>query len=194
MKFWSKFLFVLCFAATAGKLLAQSVYTAETRARLYAFGMASYVRPDYGDSLKNAGGTVGADLNLHRLTQRLEPGMEVRVLGSGGRLTRQYNYAAGPRLQYNWNKIQPYAEFLVGYGRITFERPLLTPQGFYVGDNALTLNAGGGIDYELNPHWAVRGDFLQQRWSISRAGDLKPWAISAGVRYRFLFKSAAYAN
>lgn len=168
---------------------AQSDPTATQKFRIDAFGMLSYVRPDYGGALKNAGATVGGDISMPGIG-RWQPGIELRALGSGGRVSNQTAYLFGPRIAATYGNLQPYVNFEIGYGSIKFNDPLVFNGVPYVKDNSLVYAYGGGADYSLSTHWALRGDVLAQRWKTGASeGPFHPLAISAGVRYHFHFHS-----
>jgi hypothetical protein len=180
------------FAAVALFLLApacigQAAAPAGVEAmRLQAFAMLSYVRPDFGGAKKNAGGTVGADLNIGSFG-RFEPSLEVRAVGSGGRVSNQYAYSGGPRVEARYGPFRPYADFLIGYGIIKFNKPKpLT----YTQDNSIVMTFGGGVDYALGRSWALRADIQRQSWQIDKAVPaFHPIQISGGLRYRFHFRN-----
>lgn len=149
--------------------------------------MLSYVRPDYGDAKKNAGGTVGAEANIGGMSH-LRPSVQFRAVGSGGRLSDQYAYSIGPRAEFPFGHFRPYADFLFGYGIIKYERPQIVNGKPYTSDNSLVYTYGGGLDYELSRHWAIRADLQRQRWKVGDNNPaFHPVQMSLGVRYRFHF-------
>lgn len=165
----------------------QAQPTAKQKIRLQAFGLLSYVRPDYGGAHKNAGGTVGADANIGNFG-RIEPSLEFRVLGSGGRVSNQYSYTVGPRAELDFGNFHPYVMFLFGYGAIKYNNPEIINGVPYKQDNSLVKAYGGGLDYMLNPRWAIRADAQVQSWQVdSAAPKFHPMAFSLGIRYRFHF-------
>ncbi len=168
----------------ASSLLAQATGTAYQGIRLYAYGTGSYVRPDYGGALKNAGATVGGTANVFTMYP-VQLGFDLRAVGSGGRVSREYFYGGGPRAQVNLGRFEPFAQFHVGYGRIAFQ--YVTTPG-YTHDQSLVKAYGGGLDYRLSRTWAVRGEVERQSWHFSGYNySFYPLAVSAGVRYQFHF-------
>ena len=174
--------------AGAARAVGQAESTSWQRMRLQTFGMLSYVNPDYGGAKKNAGGTVGAELNFGQFFHRVEPSLELRAVGSGGRVSNQYVYSAGPRVELDYGKFHPYGVFTVGYGKITFATPAVFATGPYVFDTSTVFTYGGGLDYTLNRTWAVRADVTRQSWQVGQtAAPFYPTTVSVGVRYRFHF-------
>lgn len=189
MKKYALRLFIAaCTIATlAASAHAQAKPTAAQKVRLQAFGLLSYVRPDYGGALKNAGGTVGADANIGNFG-RLEPSLEFRVLGSGGRVSNQYSYTIGPRAELDFNRFHPYGMFLIGFGSIKYNNPEIINGVPYKQDNSIVKAYGGGLDYLLNERWAIRADVQRQSWQVeSSSPKFHPTAFSLGIRYRFHF-------
>lgn len=177
----------------AQRLPAQAAGTATQMLRLQAYGMASYVRPDFGGALKNAGGTLGATLNAVTLFPA-EIGLDVRAVGSGGRVSKEFFYGGGPRAQFDLGRVQPYAAVHLGYGRIDFQYP---PTPTYTYDNSFVVGYTGGVDVQVRPGsaWALRAEVERQRWKLSKLSPpFYPLAISVGVRYQFRFGSRAGTN
>ncbi len=167
-------------------LLGQATGTAYQGVRLFAYGMGSYVRPDFGGALKNGGATVGGTANVFTF-HPVELGMDLRAVGSGGRVSKEYFFGGGPRVQIDLGRLQPFAQFHVGYGRLTFQQ--VTTPG-YTHDQSLVKAYGGGLDYKLSRAWAVRGEVERQSWNFSGyVYSFYPLAVSAGVRYQFHFRN-----
>jgi hypothetical protein len=165
-------------------LQGQATGTAYQGIRLYTYGMGYYVRPDYGGALKNAGATVGGTANVYTLYP-FELGVDLRAVGSGGRVSKEYFFGGGPRVQVDLGRFEPFAQFHVGYGRIAFQ--YVTTPG-YTHDQSLVKAYGGGLDYRLSRSWAVRGEVERQSWFFSGyTYSFYPLAVSAGVRYQFHF-------
>ena len=168
--------------------VGQAESTSWQKMRLQTFGMLSYVNPDYGGAKKNAGGTVGAEMNFGQFFHRVEPSLELRAVGSGGRVSNQYVYSAGPRVELDYGKLHPYALVTVGYGKIKFATPTIFPSGPYAFDTSTVITYGGGVDYVLNPTWALRAEVTRQNWQVGQnTPPFYPTSVSLGVRYRFHF-------
>ncbi|WP_158751313.1 outer membrane beta-barrel protein [Acidobacterium sp. S8] len=98
----------------------------------------------------------------------------------------EQNYLIGPRYRlYRYHKFSFYAKFLMGGGFITYPNKIGTGSYFaYV--------PGGTVEYHLNHHWAVRGDYEYQTWPAAPglaftyprpSRGLTPNGFSAGVSY-----------
>ncbi|MGD0729939.1 MAG: outer membrane beta-barrel protein [Terracidiphilus sp.] len=96
------------------------------------------------------------------------------------------NYLAGPRYMIRtFHKLQPYAQCLVGEGKIQY--PFQIGTGSY-----LTLAPGGGANYRLSRKWIVRGEYEYQMWLNSPgvanepSHELTPSGFHVGIAYRLL--------
>jgi opacity protein-like surface antigen len=96
------------------------------------------------------------------------------------------NYLAGPRYAIgSFGKLQPYAQFLVGLGRIQY--PFQIGSGSY-----LALAAGAGANYRIGRRWSLRGQYEYQMWPGSPnivnepAHQLMPNGIQGGVAFRLV--------
>ncbi len=176
-----------CVALLAGAVVqAQSRATAEQGVRVQTYVLATYARPDFGGARRNGGGTLGFNLNVGRVLGRLDPSLDLRALGTGGRVSNQYFYGAGPRVVASFDRLQPFAEFLIGDGIIHFPAPA---DPSYTHDHCFAKAYGGGADFRVTRGFAVRGEFLRQNWQLShRAAPFHPEAISVGLRYQFRFR------
>jgi opacity protein-like surface antigen len=96
------------------------------------------------------------------------------------------NYLAGPRYAIrSFGKLQPYAQFLAGLGRIQY--PFQIGTGRY-----LALAAGAGASYRISRRWALRGQYEYQVWPGSPdivnqpAHQLTPNGFQIGVAWRLV--------
>lgn len=94
------------------------------------------------------------------------------------------NYLGGPRyLIRRFGKLQPYAQCLVGIGKIQY--PFQIGTGSY-----LALAPGGGANYRIGRKWVVRGDYEYQMWLNSPkfanepANELRPNGFHVGIAYK----------
>jgi opacity protein-like surface antigen len=92
-----------------------------------------------------------------------------------------YAGMAGPRVHINVNNdnLQPFGEFLVGFGRNT-----TWFAGLSDSDTAWVWSLGGGIDYALSDRWSARAKAGLLRTHFFGDADNKP-RISLGLAYRF---------
>ncbi len=166
---------------------SQATQTSNQYIRLKAFAMASYVRPDYGGALKNAGGTVGGDIDGFRVLPGTDIGMDIRYTLSRGRVSNQFLFAGGPRVSFNAYRLRPYVDYLIGYGRSNFN---LVTDPDYTFDTTRTRGYGGGFDYRVTRFWSLRADAQRQRWRFSvRTPPFNPVEISVGAAYELHFHS-----
>ena len=174
------------FACGAVLLLALSARYAAAQAMPTASGPGSYLavgggvsafQEDYGQQV--IGGAMAfVDMNP---TWRYGLEGEARWLNyHTDEQVTEANYLGGVRVML-WkpgSRIQPYGKFLAGVGHINF------PFGYATG-NYLALAPGAGVDIHLNERWSVRAaDFEYQLWPQFTYGQLKPYGVSAGLRYR----------
>lgn len=66
-----------------------------------------------------------------------------------GANVKYLGYAAGPRAALSHGRWEPWAHALVGGARVS-------PQTAFGNRNGFELQLGGGADYNLNPHFAIR--------------------------------------
>ena len=140
-------------------------------------GGVSAFQQDYGHNYIG-GGAVFVDMNP---TWRYGLEAEARWMNyHTEEQVTEANYLGGVRVML-WkpgSRFQPYAKFLAGAGHFTF--PFR-----YETDNTLAMAPGAGLDIHLNERWSVRAaDFEYQLWPSFTYGQLKPYGMTVGVRYR----------
>jgi len=89
-------------------------------------------------------------------------------------------YMFGPRISFRHDKWTPFVQAVFGGGRIQF------PQHQY--SNAFAMAVGGGVDYNLNTHWAVRPaqiDFFETKFNDGHNNRQLNFRYSGGIVYRF---------
>lgn len=171
-------------AACAGVLLlalgarGQALSTAGGPGSYLAVGGGvSAFQQDYGQNWIG-GGAVFVDMNP---TWRYGLEGEARWMNyHTEEQVTQANYLGGVRVML-WkpeSRLQPYGKFLAGVGHMNF------PFGYATG-NYLAMVPGAGVDIHLNDRWSVRAvDFEYQLWPQFTYGQLKPYGVTVGVRYR----------
>jgi hypothetical protein len=171
-------------AVCAGVLLL--TLTARGQALATAGGPGSYLavgggvsafQQDYGQNWIG-GGAVFVDMNP---TWRYGLEGEARWMNyHTEEQVTQANYLGGLRVML-WkpaSRLQPYGKFLAGVGHMNF------PFGYATG-NYLAMAPGAGVDIHLNDRWSVRAvDFEYQLWPQFTYGQLKPYGVTVGARYR----------
>jgi opacity protein-like surface antigen len=87
------------------------------------------------------------------------------------------NYLFGPKLTYrSRGKLSPFAQVLFGGERISGSAP---------GVSSFAMAFGGGADYEMTNHVAIRviqAEYLYTKFSGTRQNNAR---ISAGIVYRW---------
>lgn len=84
---------------------------------------------------------------------------------------RNYNYLFGPRVTYRTETLSPFGQVLFG---VAHQRAGV--DGTNVGDNAFATAIGGGLDYNLKKHVAVRlfqADYLLTRFGQSTQNNAR---------------------
>jgi hypothetical protein len=89
------------------------------------------------------------------------------------------SYMVGPRISLRpGSRLQPYAKFLIGDGRITL------PYHYATG-SFLAYAPGGGVDYQLTDRISIRiVDFESQMWPDFPYGQLCPYGVGTGISFR----------
>ena len=88
-------------------------------------------------------------------------------------------------------RLRPYGDILFGRGEIDF--PLgqydATGANLYSASVGSVLSPGGGVEYDVDQHFAVRGDVQYQRYAtpVTASGSLYATALMGAVVYRFDF-------
>jgi hypothetical protein len=177
---------------------AQSGPTAVQPLQLSAFGGLSGVYTGLAPSAVSTGGggknlsiTAGVDLGL--LSHHgIRPTIEVRGTFpvDKGDVDDEKSILFGGRFDF-WlgHRLHPYADFLFGRGQTDY------PGGYIFGNyqyNLTTTNVlspGGGVDIDLTPHLAIKGDFQYQHWGSVPTASGVIWSkpITAAVVYHFDF-------
>jgi hypothetical protein len=103
--------------------------------------------------------------------------------------TRQYDILFGAQFsRRKYVRWTPFGEILYGHGGTRGEVP-----GFAEVSGGRSLVAGGGLDYKINPRFALRlkADYLQTATDYSSLGKLKQdnFRFSAGVVIRSVHKT-----
>lgn len=165
--------------------IGQSRPAAQQGIRLQAYALGTYVRPDFLGAPRNLGATAGLNANVFRFFGRVDPSLDLRAMGSFGSVSHQFFYGGGPRVVVNFHRVQPFGEFLLGTGRISFPHPA-DPN--YTHDDSLTRVYGGGVDVGVGRDFALRAEVLRQDWQLSHNVPVfHPVAVSIGLRYQVHF-------
>jgi hypothetical protein len=165
--------------------------TATQTSRLSLFGGATGTFTGL-DGGKNIGITAGADFSFRHFFG-FRPAIEVRGTYPAyvGLVDGEKNVLAGLQVMRPIKRINVYGDFLVGRGEIDYPTGLFDPSFFhlYASSVSYVLSPGGGVEYDLSRHFAVRADAQYQRYStpVTVSGKLYSTALTAAVVYRFDF-------
>ena len=167
-------------------LNAQALPTSQRKAELTAFGTYTHLTPDYGPQ-NNNGATFG--VGYSHSFQLLTPAVEFRVKIANGETVNQKTYGGGIRLEHEWNRLHPYGMFMISAGYIDYHfrtPPIMSNGKPYLSDSSVVYGYGGGLDYDLTPRFAARGEFQAENWSLGgyTPVSLSPTMWSFGVVYR----------
>ena len=169
---------VLLLALCAKDSAAQALATASgPGSYLSAGGGVSAFQEDYGRQVIG-GAAAWVDVNI---TWRYGLEGEGRWMNfHTDEQVKEANYLGGARVML-WkpgSRFQPYGKFLAGVGHINF------PFSYATG-NYLAMAPGAGLDIHLSDRWSVRAaDFEYQLWPQFTYGQLKPYGVTVGLRYR----------
>jgi hypothetical protein len=172
-------------------LNAQAIPIRERRAELSTFVTYTRVTPDYGQ-YDNGGVSFGVDYS--RYMRFVTPAVEFRIKIANGSVVDERTYGGGIRLERQiGERFHPYGLFLISSGHINynFKPPNILPNGKpYTSDSSVVYSYGGGLDFDVTPNFAARGEFMAEHWSLGGYTPitLTPTMWSVGVVYRIPFK------
>ena len=169
--------------ATAPRCAAQAIPDADKAADVSAFLGYEYADPAYGPPKNNG---TGFGLNYTRYFPiPVAPSIEARVNLTNGTDVKERTYLAGLQAKARvFRRYHPYADFLVGTGTIHFN----TRATGYIGDNSTIYNYGGGLDFDLIHHFALRADIQRQNWALGGSPTFHPVILLFGVNYTIPFR------
>jgi hypothetical protein len=202
----------LAFSNSPAQAQAAASATATQQLALSAFGG---VNGTYTNLLggRNLGITAGTDLALMSF-HRYRPVLELRGTFPihNGQIDAQKNFLGGLRVERQVGRLHPYIDFLVGRGQIDYQHGGLQVGSIvFVASTSTVFSPGVGLDYDLTPHWSIKGDFQLQHWDVPFAtlngqpapitivltpagsfqaattGTLYPKVLTLGAVYRFDF-------
>ena len=174
-------------------LSAVSAYAQESAPKVDVFAGYSYVQANPGvtgvDSFHLHGGSASAAYNItHWLGCVADFGGYTNgsILRTGGSGTFS-TYLFGPRVSYrHYSKITPFGQVLFGAAHASAAAFGTTGK-----QNAFAMTAGGGVDYKLFDHFAIRpcqAEFLMTRFAVGATPGARTQnnvRISTGFVFRF---------
>lgn len=140
---------------------------------------------------KNLDLLAGADLGLSPV-HGFRPTVEVRGAYpvDGGSVDSQKSILGGIKTDFLLNHhLRPYADFLFGRGQINYHGGYQFNNQIYVLTTTNVYSFGGGFDYDLTEHFAVRLDGQFQKWGYAptASGNIYSKVGNAAIVYRFNF-------
>lgn len=191
MKIAFRALTLLCFALAASSLLrAQAIPAASRPFALSAFagGTGTFTGLSGG---KNIGITAGGDITFKPYHRFYFSG-EIRGTYpfDNGTIDSQKNFLFGAKVERYYHNFRPYVDFLYGRDKIDYERGgFPNPAGtlLYLDSVSNIFSAGGGVDYTLTDHFALKidGQFQRLATPVTTSGSIYSKPITIGVVYRF---------
>ncbi|WP_263382210.1 hypothetical protein [Granulicella arctica] len=192
------FLFLGLMLFEAPQVQGQSRITADKAAGLDAFGGFTGLDNDYYGPDKNYGVTLGGDYThyIKRFRGLIVPAFEVRGTVTPGGTVGERTLEGGLKLGTTFRRLQPYGDFMIGNGVITFPLPAVVEPGvtYRTRDSSFLYIYGGGLTYDLGPRLSLLVDYQRQYWDLGKSGRTTPdrfypQAVTLGVLYRIPFKA-----
>jgi hypothetical protein len=182
---------LLCFALAASSLLrAQAIPAASRPFALSAFGGATGTFTGLSGG-KNVGITAGGDITFKPYHRYYFSG-EIRGTYpvDGGNVDAQKNFLFGVKVERYYNYFRPYVDFLYGRDEIDYKSGgYPNPAGtlLYLNSVSNIFSGGGGLDYTLTDHFALKidGQFQRLGTPVTTSGSIYSKPITIGVVYRF---------
>jgi opacity protein-like surface antigen len=140
---------------------------------------------------KNLGITAGADVGFKPF-HSFYPSVEVRGTYpfDDGHIDSQKNILFGPKLERYYGNFHPYIDFFYGRGKIDYlNGGFPNPSGtlLYLDSVSNVFSVGGGLDFTLTDHFAIKLDAQYQRYAtpVTTSGSIYSTPLTIGVVYRF---------
>jgi opacity protein-like surface antigen len=176
--------------ASSSLLRAQAIPAASKPVALSAFGGATGTFTGLGGG-KNIGITAGGDITFKPYHRFYFSG-EIRGTYpfDSGKVDSQKNFLFGVKVERYYNNFRPYVDFLYGRDEIDYKNGgFPNPAGtlLYLDSVSNIFSAGGGLDYTLTDHFALKidGQFQRLATPVTTSGSIYSKPITIGVVYRF---------
>jgi len=182
-------------------LLLSAFAMAQSSSRVEVFGGYTYMRPDFSLASPNSASGWNASANF-KAWRRI--GFVADFSGfypsysypQGASVSgKAFAFLFGPQVSFPHGRFSPFTRFLIGAAHVTPQNIGGTSYNFFRSNNALSLAAGGGLDYSVARHIAIRGqvDWLYAKLTPLGGGDpgvnyvknRSVARISTGVVFRF---------
>lgn len=193
----------LCVAFGVGvRVHAQAMATATRDLRMSVFagatgtdtGLPGNPFDPKSSTGNNLGITAGYDLGFRTPLHRLHTALEIRGTYPfyNDNVDKQENVLAGLKIGPYYGRFRPYGDAFYGRGGISysgFGYPSANQPVYYTSSFGNIFAGGGGVDVDLNEHFAVKFDVQIQRYSVpvTTSGHLLAKAGTVGLVYRFDF-------
>jgi len=171
---------------------AQAFPTATQPLQFSAFGTATGTYTGLSGG-KNLGITAGVDLGFMPF-HRFYPTVEARGTYpvDDGKIDAQENILVGIKMARFYGRYHPYADFLYGRGKITYQNGgYPNPAGtlLYLDSVSNVFSYGGGLDLDITDQVSLKVDaqFQQYASPVTTSGHLFSKPLSVGLVYRFDF-------
>jgi hypothetical protein len=164
--------------------------TASRPLQLSAFGGVSGVLTGLSGG-KNFSITAGGDLGLPPW-RGVRPTIELRGTypTDHGLVDSQESILTGLKTEFLLShRLRPYGDFLIGRGQMNYGFGYIYGNNIYALTTTNIYSPGGGFDFDLNEHLAIRVDGQFQRWGLTPTPSGNVWSkvVTAGIVYRFNF-------
>lgn len=170
---------------SASRTFAQRASTAFKTAEISAFG--GYINENAAlGPYRDQGFTAG--LNYTRFFHfPVAPSLEARANFARGTAVNEKSYLIGLRAEVTTlGRLHPYVDYLAGLGTVHYNTSFYGPD-FSLGDRSAVFSYGGGINFDVAPHWQFKADVQRQQWRPDLE-KLYPTPFLIGVTYRIPFK------
>lgn len=188
-------------------LLFSSAVMAQSSDRIELFGGYTYLNPDFSLVSPNHvnGWNASANFKVRRwlgfvadfsgfYPSHFYPGCGGCSQGATTSGT-SYTFLFGPQFSLRRGRFSPFAHFLLGDGHVSPTDFNSTSYNTFKSNNALSLAAGGGLDYSVTRRIAIRGqaDWLYAWFTPIGGGDpgvnyvknRSTARLSTGIVFRF---------
>jgi opacity protein-like surface antigen len=182
-------------------LLLVGFGAAQSSDRIEVFGGYSYTRPDFSLVSPNDanGWNASADFKARRwigFVADLSGFYPSYAYPEGSSVSgKTYTFLFGPQFTLPLGRFAPFGRFLIGFSHVSAQNFGGYTENFFQSNNAFTLGTGGGLDYRVARHIAIRGqvDWLYALFTPTGGGDpgvnyvrnRNVARISTGVVFRF---------
>lgn len=168
----------------------EALPTATQSLQLSVFGGVGGVFTGLSDG-RNFDFLAGVDLGLPPV-HGFRPTIEVRGAYpvDHGSIDSQKSILGGIKTDFLLNhRLRPYADFLFGRGQIDYNGGYQFANQIYLQTTTNVYSFGGGFDYDLTEHFAVRVDGQFQKWGYAptASGNIYSKVGNAAIVYRFNF-------